>query len=77
MRTNTNKYVYRKAEMEINRNREPGQSFKTIARISEFYETQRSTLIADTVNASPADPIRAITMEADGYGWFNSSGLRV
>ena len=80
-RTHTNSYVYAKAEQFLNQHRERGQTRKSIIKISEYYETQRRTLIADIICAESSDPIRQVTLQEGSlkqvdYGYRRVGGKR-
>ena len=63
LRTHTNQFVYRRTAEEINRGRSYGVRWKTIEKLSDFYELQRRTLIADIIIADDRDPVREITLD--------------
>ena len=80
-RTHTNAFVYRSAERELNRGNKSGDKHKTLIKLSDYYDIQRRTLIADIIKADAADPIREITIEAEGlrqidYGFRRVGGKR-
>ena len=81
VRTNTNEYVYYRANLELNANLRLTDKRKIMIRMGDFYRLQRRKLIAKSIVADNNDPIRESALDADSlkqtdYGFRRPGGKR-